>query len=94
MTTKFKYSDEQVYLGFDYVNRLDGETILTAIFMIVGPAITNDDVSMLTGTAVIDGTKVRNMVVGGTAGNSYSLSSLITTSAGRTLKGKLTLQVG
>jgi hypothetical protein len=85
-----KNTQEKVYLGFDFSNRLDtAETISTATFYIRAvQGIDLDSSTMLSGSSVISGGTVRIKVQNGIAGFTYELSVVVTTSGGRTLFAK------
>ncbi len=76
---------ETVRLGIDFADLLaTGETISTATAAIrtaAGVTVA----AMLSGSASIDGSRVRQLVTGGTTGMSYKLSFTVTTSTGQTL---------
>ena len=80
-----KDPQETVRLGVDFANLLaTGETISTAAVSIrtaAGVAVS----AMLSGSPVSEGAIVRQLITGGTAGQSYKLSFTVTTSTGQTL---------
>jgi hypothetical protein len=88
MTTTFSVKDpaERIYYGIDFLSVLStGETISSATPSIRG--LVMDDAgsaAMLSGPAIIDGTTVKQMVIGGMAGNAYRLGITVVTSAGQT----------
>jgi hypothetical protein len=87
MTTTFTAKDpaESIFYGIDFSALLGtGETISSATPAIRG--LVMDDAgsaAMLSGPAVIDGAMVKQLVIGGIAGNSYRLGITVVTTAGQ-----------
>ena len=80
-----KDPQETVRLGVDFVNLLaTGETISTAT-VAIRTAAGVTVAAMLSGSPTTDGSIVRQLITGGTAGQSYKLSFTVTTSTGQTL---------
>ena len=81
-----KDPSEVVRLGIDFANLLaTGETISTATVTCRTAAGVDTTTAMISGSKVISGSIVRQLVQGGSAGTTYKLSFLVTTSAGQTL---------
>lgn len=95
MDFKDKKVGETLTLGFDLVRMLSaGETIATAGFAVL--LLEGSDPApnaMVSGVAAIDGSKVRNKIVGGVAGCYYRVQATITTSAGNVYQPDATLRV-
>ena len=80
-----KDPSEVVRLGVDFANLLDtGESISTATVS-VRTAQGVDAAAMISGSEDIDGSVVRQLITGGTAGMAYRVGFTITTSTGQTL---------
>ncbi len=88
MTTTFspKGPSEAIYYGIDFADLLaDAETISSATTGIRALRAEHANVNaMLSGTAVISGSIVKQKVTGGNAGNEYRLGITIVTNAGQT----------
>ena len=86
---------ENIYLGFDFSNRLStGETISTATFTnVVIQSVDSGASSMVFGTATINAGIVQSMIKNGVAGNTYELSVVVNTSGNRILYAKAQYQV-
>jgi len=77
-----KTPSAEEFFGFNFVRQLDaGETIQSAVWSITVKQGTDPNPSaMLSGTAIINGTKVSQKVIGGLDGVQYCLTCLATTS--------------
>lgn len=87
MSFSSKTPAEDEYFGFDFTLRLaTGETISSASFAIAIAVGADAGVAgMLSGSAVIDGAIVKQLVIDGVAGVTYRLTATVVTSAGQTL---------
>jgi len=86
---------ETVTLGFDLVRLLDvGETAQAATFAVaVSRGVDAAAAGMVSGSAIISGSKVRQKIAGGVAGNYYDVQVSVTTSAGNTYIERAALEV-
>lgn len=86
---------ETVTLGFDLVRLLNvGETVQAASFSVtVLRGVDADAAAMVSGAAIVSGSKVRQKIAGGVAGNYYEVAASATTSAGNTYIERATLEV-
>ena len=74
-----KRSDEAEFFTFDFSPLLaDGETLLTAVWTIEDPSMTPEDPAIGTGTTT-------QLIQGGVAGKTYSITCMVTTSLAQTL---------
>lgn len=97
MTTTFTAKDpgEAIYYGIDFAALLGvGETISSATAsMRVTRGTDATPAAMLSGAAIIDGANVKQLIVGGTAGNVYQFGISIITNAGQTFVEAAPLQI-
>jgi hypothetical protein len=86
---------EKVPILFDYTLQLaDGETLATASVTVTTELGTDaTPAAMLSGTAIINGAKVTQWLIGGVNGVLYHLRCSVTTSAGATLVLAALMQV-
>lgn len=80
-----KVSDEVEYFGFNFAERLgQGEMIVSAGFTISSDADANAQ-SMLHGPSAVAGSIVKQLIVGGIPGVTYSLTVTAKTSNGQVM---------
>jgi hypothetical protein len=88
-----KDPSEVVRLGVDFTNLLDtDETILTAT-VTVRTTSGVDQPTMVSGNEDIASPIVRQLITGGTAGTTYKVSFVVTTTSGQTLVEGANLRV-
>lgn len=97
MTTTFSPKDpsEAIFYGVDFAALLDTvETISSATISIrVTKGTDATPTAMLSGGAVIDGTAVRQKIIGGVVGAVYQLGFSILTNTGQTFVEASPLQI-
>jgi hypothetical protein len=91
-----KTTTEQIRLGFNFARLLAyGETISAATFSVaLVDGVDANPSAMLSGSAIVDYSPIiRQLVIGGTAGNTYQLQASITTSLGQVFVTAAELEV-
>lgn len=86
---------EAIYYGLDFARLLgDGETLSSATASIrVTSGTDAGAASMLSGSPIISGTIVKQLIINGVAGCTYRVGVLVVTSAGQTFVEAASLRV-